>query len=201
MQGSGNVQDISSLQGLEQLRELNLRSTTVRDVEPLRRLWRTLVGLTLPDELPDLSPVSDLVNLQFLQAAADTSEQVVFLSSLTALRKLVLGPSWRRGDTLDVSALASMQRLEELHLVDVYSASLQSLNHLPLKQLTVLRLRDGEDLGGMLPRMSTTLRKLDLEDLSGIVNLSQLSELQELRELRLVCAHNVQPTLEPLGQL
>ena len=67
--------------------------TRLVDIEPLRRLSSGLVKLHLPSEPHlDLSPVADLVNLEHLQAAVGTKEQVALLSGLTALRKLVLGP-------------------------------------------------------------------------------------------------------------
>ena len=88
-----SVQDISALSGLEMLRELDLIGTRVVDIEPLRRLSSGLVKLLLP-KIPslDISPVAALVNLEHLEAAAYTSEQVAQLSGLTALRKLVLLP-------------------------------------------------------------------------------------------------------------
>ena len=110
--GSSSVQDISVLSGLGKLRELNLVRTRVTDIEPLRRLSSGLVRLLLPSSRTlDLSPVAALVNLEHLHAAAYTSEQVAQLSGLTALRKLVLGPEKRVGETLDVSPLASLLAL------------------------------------------------------------------------------------------
>ena len=52
-----------------------------------------------------------LVNLEHLDVAANTSEKVALLSGLTALRKLVLGPEKRNGETVDVSPLASLLAL------------------------------------------------------------------------------------------
>ena len=72
--------------------------------------------------------------------------------------------------------------------------------HLPLRQLTVYDLRDSEQLGGVLPRMSSTLRKLTLENFPGFTDLSSVAELQELEELALIINYNVR-TLEPVGQL
>ena len=67
--------------------------TSVANIEPLRPLSSGLAKLLLPSNHSlDLSPVAALVNLEHLEAAAYTSEQVAQLSGLTALRKLVLLP-------------------------------------------------------------------------------------------------------------
>ena len=87
-----------------------------------------------------------------------------------------------------------------LFVADVSATSLQRLDNLPLRLLTVYNLRDSEKFGGVLPRMSSTLRKLTLENFPGFTDLSSVAELQELEELALIINYNVR-TLEPVGQL
>ena len=77
---------------------------------------------------------------------------------------------------------------------------MQRLADLPLRLLSVQRLRDSEKLGSALPRMSSTIRSLTLYDLPGTSDLSSVAELQELEELTLTLGGNIR-SLKHVGQL
>ena len=101
---------------------------------------------------------------------------------------------------VDVSPLTALLALKELFVKHVSAVSLQHLAHLPLRKLTIERLKDSERLDGVLPRMSSTLRKLTLDSLQGSSILSSVAELQGLHEVHLSLVHELS-TLKPVGQL
>ena len=127
----------------------------------------------------DLSPVASHVNLEELRFTIGSSEQVALLSGHTRLRTLHINTT-QHVSSVDVSPLGDLLKLQDLLVCFVSAESLQRLAHLSLRVLSVQGLRQVNLPGGVLPRLSTTLRELTLNEPNGVSDLSSLGELRGL---------------------
>ncbi len=132
------VSDISPLQDLKYLRELNIGATNVSDLSPLQELknLRELnIGAT---NVSDLSPLQELKNLRELYL---WETDVTDLSPLKNLEKLEVLHLWET-DISDLSPLKSLKNLRELDLRNTRVSDISPLQD--LKNLEKIDLRGTE---------------------------------------------------------
>ena len=112
---SNQIEDISVLSGLTDLRTLNLTRTMVSDISVLSDLTklRTL-NLSINREISDISPLSGLTNLRTLNLFTNKISDISPLSGLTNLRTLNLS----RNKISDISPLSGLTELKILTLRD-----------------------------------------------------------------------------------
>ena len=107
-----SISDIPSLKGLNALRRLEIRESSVTNLSPLAELTQ-LTSLVLNGNLiSDLSPLAGLNNLKDLHLARNIISDVSALSELTGLQELYL----EENVVSDVSPLAGLTNLKTLRL-------------------------------------------------------------------------------------
>ena len=118
--------------------------------------------------MTDVSSVGGFVNLKELSVHVGTNEDVSALGGLSELKRLSLNTSSRGkfGAILDISPLASLHKLEDLHIDRVFIGNFEALGNLPLRQLVSTAQGFPEHLVPVLPRLAATLHKLDINFLS-----------------------------------
>ena len=174
--------DLAPLEGLKDLTELHIYA------EGSNNISRTV----------DLSPLENLVNLQYIQldCVPDSYEP---LAALKSLQQLILwNPISGQGDyEYSLSDLSPLEGLTELTYLNIPIGDVEDLNSLSgLTKLTDLLLYGNahtwEDISFLRPL--TNLQRLALDNqVLHLQDLSNLSGLTELRELSL--------NLEGMGSL
>ena len=150
-----NVADLSPLVNLPNLRQLSV----------LRA-----------DKLTDISPLSELTGLQWLQLWSTSVTDLSPLAKLTKLKRLELD-CWHVDD---ITPLANLTKLETLSLLN-YSADLVALKNLTSLK-TLCLVTDNTDLSALANL--TNLKELMLGG-DAITDLSELASLTRLEELSL----------------
>ena len=127
------VNDLRPIAGLTQLEELDLDYTKVENLEPLRRLTRLRRFAASETLVRDISPLADLVALESLWFYDTHVVDVSPLAKLRQLKTLSIGRHVHEGtvSTLpsikDVSALANLANLELLYINGAELADLEAL--------------------------------------------------------------------------
>ncbi|MFW6363581.1 MAG: CotH kinase family protein [Spirochaeta sp.] len=120
-----DLEDISALAELPQLREISLRSTAVHDIAPLKELTQ-LQELNLRDsDVLDISPLAQLYNLEYLNLHSNSGiGSIEPLRELTELHTLILR-NVRIEDQIDV-----LSTLHNLRKVNLRNTGIQDLSPL-----------------------------------------------------------------------
>jgi len=107
------VSDISSIEGLKNLKELNLNHTKVNDINPIKDLVNLeYLGLT-HTKVNDISPVKGLVNLEELYLDGNTQvSDISPVKDLKNLKVLYLNNT----SVSDISPISSLKNLNKLNL-------------------------------------------------------------------------------------
>lgn len=154
------IADLTPLASLARLDMLNLRGAKVKDFSPLAgcRALKTLwVGRT---QEADYATLGKLVNLTELKTGATAIDTISWISGLTKLKTLAMSSE----NITDYSPLAGLQ-LEELELWSM--------------EAEVIDL-------GFLSGMTSSMKKLALDELTGVSNLNVLPTLSSLTSLSIV---------------
>ena len=126
---SGKAFSLASVGKLDQLVDLDLCHTKVRDVKPLAKL-KSLKKLSLKStEVTDLSPLSELTQLQSLNLSRVGVTDIFPLQDLHNLTTLDLKYTYVRD-------LSSLKHLDNLKVLDILHTKVKSLDS--LKQLSGL---------------------------------------------------------------
>ncbi|MEZ4220960.1 MAG: hypothetical protein R3B13_08525 [Polyangiaceae bacterium] len=182
--------DLTSLEGMSQLRELVLASSGVSDLRPLATLPR-LEALDLEStDVTDLSPLTALPNL--------TRLRVVFRTTMVTEHPRVLTALNRPIPKIDLSPLAQLPKLERLSLGFVAVDSLEPLSQ--VKELRRLMLVSVDAPAGALRGMA------GLEKLEQVVLMAspcrELDVLASSRQMRMLFIHGCRRAdLRPLAHL
>lgn len=155
---------------------VDLRSTKVADLTPLRDLTR-LKWLSIADTpVRDLTPIKNLGDLNTLNISLTNVDDLGPISELHALRLLYLSQT----NVLDLAPVRGLTQLGELDLRGSQVRDLTDLRQ--LTRLQVLELDDTEvdDIDPL--RDLTSLRRLTLSG-TEVKDLSPLIGLQKLRDI------------------
>lgn len=172
------VKTLRPLLSLRQLRELNVRTTSVTSIEPLRRmhlLERLNIAFT---GVRDLAPISHLHNIRSLSISGTP------VSSLSALGGLVQLQELQAADT-NIQSLAPVSRLTELRRLYIDNTRVQDLS--PLKgmhKLEVLDIRGTEVSDLSVVSSLVSLEQLDLRG-TFVRDISALLRSRSLRVVKL----------------
>ena len=109
-----SLSDISGLEGLSKLAELELRANEIKDISPLEGL-KNLYWLDLGmNRIEDISALEGLENLCFLYLGSNQVSDISALGRLTNLRSLYLDSNI----ISDISALKGLKDLEQLGMME-----------------------------------------------------------------------------------
>lgn len=142
-----------------------------------RNLKRLCIGIF--DEELDLSPLSNLVELETIELVTATLYEIdiSFLSDLTGLKKFSLN----RGEIKDYSFFYSLRQLREIYIVENNAIdNLSFFSDMPnLKSLHVENVHD-TDLSDL-----ANLKNIEKIDIGGyhIMNVEKLANLSHVKEL------------------
>jgi len=193
------VRDLSPLAGLANLKQLDLRNTSVSDIGPLAgltdlqqlslgRTWAEFFAwaeeLGRPRELylggpsvSDVGPLAGLTNLQRLILSGTSVSDVGPLAGLTNLQELSLSHT----SVSDVGPLTGLTNLQELVMFRTSVSDLgplAGLTHLQKLNLSGTSVSDLGPLGGLTNLQELSLSQTSVSDvgpLGGLTNLQELS--------------------------
>lgn len=152
-QRGAGIRDLSFLEGLTGLKELDLWDNDIEDLSPLASLTG-LRELSLPYNLiSDLSPLAGLEKLVSLRVYGN---QIVSLEPLRELRNLnVLA---LRGNPLGPGALSCLRKCKRLGMLDLSYTGLKDLRELEFCRAWNLDLYGNPDLEGL--EVLSTMKRL-----------------------------------------
>lgn len=147
------IRDLSFLEGLTQLKELDLWDNDIEDLTPLASLTG-LRELWLPYNLiSDLSPLAGLDKLVQLKVYGNQIKSLEPLRGLTSLNTLDL-----RGNPLEPGALACLRKCKRLGMLDLSNTGLGDVSGLEFCRTHVLDLQNNPNLTGL--EVISTMKRL-----------------------------------------
>ncbi len=147
------MRDLSFLEGLTQLKELDLWDNDIEDLSPLASLTG-LRELWLPYNLiTDLSSLAGLDKLVQLHVYGNRITSLEPLRGLTSLNTLDL-----RGNLLEPGALACLRKCKRLGIVNLSKTGLGDAGGLEFCRAHVLELQDNPGLTGL--EVISTMKRL-----------------------------------------
>jgi internalin A len=173
---TNQIQDISPLSGLTQLKSLDLSNNQITDISALSGLTALEILTLYNNQITDISALSGLSNLMSLDMERNQITDITPLSGLTNLKSLVLNSNRIRG----TSVLSTLTGLESLSLSRVGLATIPALTDLPnLKFLDLVgnQITDISGLSGMPAIETVTLfgnRITSIPALTDVPNLQAL---------------------------
>jgi hypothetical protein len=171
-----NITDVSPLKGLKNLSELYLDGTRVSDVSALKNLPNLRTLFLRDTEVSDLSPLEGLKNLSDLNLHNTKITNLSPLKDLKNLSDLDL----TNANISDLSPLKDLGNLSRLILINTKISDLSPLKN--LKNLHTLDLT-GTEVADLSPLEGLNLNSLYIErtkisDVSPLKNLKSLSYLR-----------------------
>lgn len=169
------IKDLSGIENLTNLKQLNLRESEINDISALKNLVN-LQSIDLGhNEISDISALKNLTNLKKLNLGNNKVRDISALSKLTNLQELNLGyvpyhdfetpdPEANYNEISDISALKNLTNLQTLNL-------------------GYTKINDLNDLKGLSNLQMLDLSGNQISDISSIVNV--LKELTSLNDLNL----------------
>ena len=147
------IRDLSFLEGLTQLKELDLWDNDIEDLTPLASLTG-LRELSLPFNLiSDLTPLAGLDKLVQLKVYGNHITSLEPLRGLTSLNTLDL-----RGNPLEPGALACLRKCKRLGMLDLSNTGLGDVSGLEFCRAHVLDLQNNPGLTGL--EVISTMKRL-----------------------------------------
>ncbi len=151
-------EDLTGIQCLTNLEELDLKYCFVSDISPLSRLTKltylAIGNLHRGNDLSDLTPLKNLKNLETLYLSDNSISDITSLSGLTRLKKLGL----MRNNISDLTPLSGLTGLVQFRL---------SQN--PISDIT--------PLGNFKNLTELVMEGAGLSDISPLANLTRLTNL------------------------
>ncbi len=147
------IRDLSFLEGLTRLKELDLWDNDVEDLSPLASLTG-LRELWMPYNLiSDLSPLAGLDKLVQLHVYGNRISSLEPLRGLTSLNTLDL-----RGNPLEPGTLACLRKCKRLGMLNLSKTGLGDVSGLEFCRAHVLELYDNPGLTGL--EVISTMKRL-----------------------------------------
>lgn len=165
-----SISDLTPLQGLTELKRVNLSDNKIVDIKPLEGLNKLLELKIIYNQIRQIAPLKNLSSLTLLHLHDNQIEDITPLQNLTLLKDLGLS----RNSISELSPLQNLKALTSLALDTNKVDSLAPLNNL------------------------TSIQKLYLSE-NNIKDLSPLSSMADLTILE--AGKNKIPTLEPLRHI
>ncbi len=172
------IVDISPLQNLSSLQRLELRFNQIVDISPLQNL-SSLQSLDLSDnKIVDISPLQNLSSLQSLYLYANQIVDISPLQNLSSLQRLNLS----NNQIVDISPLQNLSSLQSLDLSDNKIVDISPLQNLSSLQSLYLYANQIVDISPL--QNLSSLQRLNLSN-NQIVDISPLQHLSSLQRLNL----------------
>jgi internalin A len=171
-----SIQDISVLQGLNQLQSLDLSYTKVEDISVLQGLNQLQSLYLSGSSIQDISVLQGLNQLQSLDLIETNVSDISVLQGLNQLQSLSLSGS----SIQDISVLQGLNQLQSLYLSgsSIQDISvLQGLNQLQSLYLSGSSIQDISVLQGLNQLQSLYLSGSSIQDISVLQGLNQLQSL------------------------
>lgn len=147
------IRDLSFLEGLTQLKELDLWDNDIEDLAPLASLTG-LRDLWLPYNLiSDLSPLANLDKLVGLKIYGNQITSLEPLRGLTNLNTLDL-----RNNPLEPGTLACLRKCKRLGMLNLSKTGLNNIKDLEFCRAHVLELYENPNLTGL--EVISTMKRL-----------------------------------------
>ena len=147
------IRDLSFLEGLNQLKELDLWDNDIEDLSPLASLTG-LRKLWLPYNLiSDLTPLAGLDRLVELMVYGNQITSLEPLRGLTSLNALNL-----RGNPLEPGALACLRKCKRLGMLNLSNTGLEDISGLEFCRAWMLNLYQNPNLTGL--EVISTMKRL-----------------------------------------
>jgi internalin A len=174
--GYNSLSDISSVNELTNLKELDLSGNQISVLPPLSEL-RSLTNLDVGSNgIRDISSLGSLVRLKTLAVNSNSILDVTPLANLTSLVELDLGSN----DIFDISGLENLTNLVSLTCLEnriVSISPLRSLNQLSYLNLGRNRIADISVLKNLKQLVNLWLIGNQINDFSVIGELNNLTSL------------------------
>ncbi len=174
---SKNINDITGIEALTALTDLDLYNNTISELAALAGLIK-LEELTLwNNTISDISPLADLTVLRFLDLDSNNIVDVSGLAALSSLRTL-----WLINNALlsDISALASLTTLTKLYLHDNNISDVGSLFTLTALETLHLQNNSISEIQGLASLEALTELNVQNNNIDDIAALTGLVNLQVL---------------------
>jgi len=187
-----HLNDISPLEDLKNLTELDLGDNQIKEIAPIKDLKNLTTLLLIRNQIKNIAPIKDLTNLTELDLSGNQLSDISPLKDLENLTTLDL----ESNQLSDISPLKELMNLKELNLVSNQLSDISPLEK--LTNLTKLSLNNNQ-LKDISPlRELKSLGYLDLI----MNNISDISSLKELKELKtLTLEYNKLSNISPLKLL
>jgi energy-coupling factor transporter ATP-binding protein EcfA2 len=173
------IEDFGSIEKLTQLRSLDLRNTNIINLAPLAKLTQ-LQTLYLEDtQINDLRPLAALTQLRTLDLCHTSIHDLSPLAKLTQLQTLNLASTFIES----ISSLARLTQLQELDLERTQITDLEPLAELTQLQILDLRytpIKDLKPLAGLVWLKAIDILGTNAKNLSHIEK--HLPDCQILKE-------------------
>lgn len=175
-----NLKDISSLNHMDQLKNLSLNNNKIENITPISKLIRLEYLDISENRIKDINCLRDLKKLQYLLINNNTLDDISSLKFLTQLVRLEL----MANKIIDVSSLSKLIHLQRL---DLPYNNIKDIS--PLSNLTQLK---GLDLGSNRITDISPIRNFSqlhfaylahnkIKDITPIEKLTQLKDLYLLK--------------------
>lgn len=122
--GLGLIQ-ISDLEGLEDIEELDISGNRIQDIGPLRKLLKLKKLHISSNNISDIYPLTQLIELKSLQASNNRIVDVKALDKLENLETLSL----QNNQIIDISPLVNLINLKELLLRNNQILDISTITH------------------------------------------------------------------------
>jgi Leucine-rich repeat (LRR) protein len=173
---NSNVEDLSPLTYVTELKDLQLNDTKVRNLVPISQL-PNLTSLSLSRSLvTDLRPITNLIHLQVLRIQGTQIVDLSPLRGISGLHGLFAGNS----SVVDLAPIAGLRLLQQLN---IGGTSVEDISPISMfEQLTVLalagvRAKDFFPIYDLPILRDLNLKNTPISSLAGIGNLETLRHL------------------------
>lgn len=156
--------------------EVDVYSAGITDISPLSNLTDLEMLSLNSNEITDISPLADLTNLEFLWLSYNQISDVDVLGDLTNLRYLCLSSN----EVADIDSIGNLTSLEDLWVDDNQITDIGPLSDLTNMEELWLSNNQITDLSPL--RDLTNLESLSLS-FNGISDISPLNDLTNLTSL------------------
>ncbi len=172
---SKDITDLSGIENFTQIYDLQLQENRISNIQPLASLTKlSTLYLYSNKSINDLTPLSELDQLQVLSIYENDIEDISMLSKLENLTFLALNGNRIK----DLSALANMTRLTELYLFDNNIVNIEPIQN--LNNLTYLKLENNEIVDVSIISNLKNLKGVSLHDNNITTGVDLLTALQNI---------------------
>ena len=170
------IQDISPIQNLNNLKHIDLYDNQVQDIIPIRNL-NNLIELDLSyNQIQDIKPIQNLINLTHLDLSNNQIQDITPVQNLDNLTELYLSHN-------QIQDITPVQNLNNLTVIDFRGNQIQDIkpiqNLINLTHLDLLgnQIQDIKPIQNLNNLSRLYLESNHIQDINPIQNLNNLTHL------------------------